>query len=171
MTTIFVVDTSYLTEFANCDGFCVPVAVKEVRKRFARETARGSRFFVPLPCIFELGNHIADVKHNARRTALAEWLVKIVTQSLDERRPFHITPSGNPNDVLPELLKRFATLASKRSVGLVDSFTISEAERLKREYAQMKVRIHIWTNDRPLKDNEPDEESNPYLWKSDGTPA
>ena len=167
MTTIYVVDTSYLLEFANCDGFCVPAAVKEVRRRFKKESDRGARFFVPLPCIFELGNHIAAVKHNARRAVLARWLVETVSTALADGAPFRITPAGKPHEVLPELMKRFAGLAAKRSVGLVDSFTITEAERLKCS----KLRIHIWTNDRALKDHEPDKEPNPYLWKADGSPA
>jgi hypothetical protein len=167
MTTIYVVDTSYLLEYANCDDFCVPTAVKEVRRRFKKESARGARFFVPLPCIFELGNHIADVKHNARRAVLAAWLVETVSASLAGDGPFHITPAGKPSEIFPELMKRFEGLAAKRSVGLVDSFTITEAERLKAR----KLKVHIWTNDRALKDHEPDREPDPYLWKADGSPA
>lgn len=171
MSTIYVVDTSYLLELANCDGRCQPSAVKEVQKRFAIESNRGARFFVPLPCIFELGNHIAGVKNPSRRKHLVDWLVKTVKGSLEKKTPWFITPTKEPETILPTLMDTFSPLAAKRSVGLVDTFTMSEASRLKDSHKAFKSKVHIWTNDRALKDEEPDKEPNPYLWKSDGTPA
>lgn len=169
MTTLYVVDTSYLLEYANCDDFCIPKAVKEVRKRFEREASRGARFFVPLPCIFELGNHIADVKHAKRRAELAGWLLKVVEGSLKNSRPWHITPADQPDKVLPALMELFVPLATKSSIGLVDTFTIAEANRLKKNYPLPKLKVHIWTNDYALKGQEPDKEHDPYRWNSDGT--
>ncbi len=170
MISIYVVDTSYLLELAACDGCSVPAAVKEVRKRFKREAGRRARFYVPLPCIFELGNHIAGVKHDERRKQLAEWLLKTVKTSLKTQAPWHITPTGNPDEILPELMDTFVPLAEKRRIGLVDTFTMSEARRLKAAHAKAKLKVHIWTNDHALKALEPDKEIAPYLWKSDGTP-
>lgn len=169
MISIYVVDTSYLLELADCDGCSVPAAVKEVRKRFKREAGRGARFYVPLPCIFELGNHIAGVKHDRRRKQLADWLLNTVKASLDTQAPWHITPTGKPEEILPELMDAFVSLAEKRRIGLVDTFTIGEARRLKATHANAKLKIHIWTNDHALKASEPDKEPSPYLWKSDGT--
>lgn len=169
-TTIYVLDTSYLIEIADCDGFSQPKAVAEVRKRLKNAAAKGARFFVPLPCLFELGNHIADVKHAVRRHELAQWLLSSVKNSLTKRTPWHITPTGNPESILPSLMDQFVPLAAKRSVGLVDTFTIAEAKRLKASHERTKLKVHIWTNDSDLKEHEPDKEVGAFLWKSDGTP-
>ena len=75
-----------------------------------------------------------------------------------------------PEEVLPSLMKQFVPLAAKRSVGLVDAFTIAEAKRLKASHKQVKPKVHIWTNDSDLKEHEPDKEVGAFLWKSDGTP-
>lgn len=168
-STIYVVDTSYLLELFECEGFCHPKAVIEVRKRFQREASRGARFFVPLPCIFELGNHIADVKHNTKRTKLAQLLLNTVKGSLEKRVPWCITPTGKPEEILPELMDRFVHLAGKRKVGLVDTFTLTEAERLKVRHSGAKSKVHVWTNDSALKDHEPDTEADAFLWKADGS--
>lgn len=167
---IYVIDTSYLCEIAGCDGYSQPDASKEVRKRFKKAMNQGGRFFVPLPCLFELGDHIADVKHEEKRTKLAEWLRETVTQCLEKSKPWTITPAQSPADVLPSLMARFVPLAGKQKIGLVDAFTESEAKRLKANFKDRKGRVHIWTNDAALKKLEPDEETNPYLWKADGTP-
>ena len=168
--TLFVLDTSYLIEIAGCGRDSHPAARKMVLARFKKAAAQGGRFFVPLPCVFELGNHIADVKHEADRLRLAQWLYGTVTSCLENSRPWTITPTQKPEEVLPSLMERFCPLASKQQIGLVDAFTIEEADRLKRNYANIKGRVHIWTNDGPLKKFEPDPEPNPYLWKSDGSP-
>jgi len=166
---IYVLDTSYLIEIANCGRDSSPVASAEVRKRFAKAAADGGRFFVPMPCLFELGDHISDVKHAGQREKLVKWLLDTVNESLEKGRPWQITPSGKPEDVLPPLLERFQPLANRYQVGLVDAFTLEEAIRLKESYSKMKAKVHIWTNDRDLKSNEPDKEADRYLWRSDGT--
>ena len=66
-------------------------------------------------------------------------------------------------------MARFVPLAGKQQIGLVDAFTESEAKRLKAKFKELKSRVHIWTNDPPLKRLEPDTETDPYLWKADGT--
>lgn len=167
--TIYVIDTSYLVEIADCDGRSHPKAVKEIRKRFKREASRSARFFVSLPSVFELGNHIANVKNASRRAKLAEWLLSTVQSSLKDRMPWCITPAGKPEDILPELMDRFVPLAAKRKVGLVDTFTIAEAERLKQRHSGARPKVHIWTNDGNLKDYEPDKEPDAFLWKADGS--
>ena len=69
-----------------------------------------------------------------------------------------------PEEILPNLLARFVPLAAKHGIGLVDAFTLDEANRLKLSLRSHKARIHIWTNDRALKRHEPDKEAHPYLW-------
>jgi hypothetical protein len=117
-----------------------------------------------LPCLFELGDHIADVSHDELRSKLANNLLDTVRTSLLKREPWTITPTKPPEEILPSLLERFVPLASKRGIGLVDTFTLNEAIRLKQKLKEIKARIHIWTNDRELKRFEPDAESNPFHW-------
>ena len=165
---IYVVDTSYLIELAGCGRDSNPEASRRVRELFDTVGKGGGRFFVPLPCLFELGDHIADVGHGENRIQLAAWLQKTVEASLTNRTPWQITPTGKPEEVLPALLERFKGLAGERKLGMVDSFIIHEAERLKGNLTRYKARVHIWTNDRPLKACEPDRDPDPYLWSSDG---
>ncbi len=167
--TIYVLDTSYLLELFACGRDSQPVASREVRKRFKTALGKGGRFFVPLPCLFELGDHIADVRHDAERERLAKLLCTTVADCLSKSNPWTITPTAEPSAVLPPLLERFVPLAAKQSLGLVDAFTADEAARLKKKFADLKSRVHLWTNDRPLKRLEPDKEEDPYLWNADGT--
>lgn len=169
-TALYVVETSYLLEIAGCGRDSHPVARKEVITRFRIASKAGARFFVPLPCLFELGDHIAGVQHNADRLKLAQWLRATVATCLAKSEPWIITPTQSPEAILPQLLDRFVPLASKQKIGLVDAFAAEEAARLKQAYASRKGRVHIWTNDGPLKRLEPDPEPNPYLWRSDGSP-
>lgn len=161
---IYVVDTSYLLELFACGRDSNKEASDGVRKRFKQANAAGGRFFIPLPCLFELGDHIADVGHDELRKTLAEKLVSTVKSSLETQKPWTITPTGAPEVILPKLLERFAPAAAKQKIGLVDTFTWDEAERLKIKLANRKPRVHIWTNDRNLKGKEPDTEPNPFLW-------
>jgi hypothetical protein len=98
------------------------------------------------------------------RAQLATRLVESVRSSLSSRRPWIITPTGLPETILPGLMEKFEPLAAKQKIGLVDTFTFCEALRLKTILEGCKARVHIWTNDRRLKGQEPDAEQNPYFW-------
>ncbi len=148
---IYVVDTSYLIELSGCGRDSNPEACRRVRELFDKVGRSGGRFFVPLPCLFELGDHIADVRHSGERSRLAAWLLQTVNGSLTDRTPWQITPTGKPEEILPMLLERFQGLAVDRMLGMVDSFIVQEAERLKGNFRGYKARVHIWTNDRPPK--------------------
>ena len=161
---VYVIDTSYLVELFGCGRFSNKTASDIVRKRFKEADRAGGRFFVPLPCLFELGDHIADVKHEELRQKLADNLLKTVLDSLKTSDPWTITPTGPPEEILPPLLARFVPLATRQGIGLVDTFTMLEAFRLKEKHKELKSRVHIWTNDRALKRQEPDPEPEPYFW-------
>jgi hypothetical protein len=160
--TIYVFDTSYLIELSDCDA--VPAVRDRIREMVQSAVKEGGRFVVPLPCLFELGDHIADVKHEARRNELANWLLNTVESSLKKELPWIITPAGDPKEILPSVLSRFAENTVKKQIGLVDTFAAAEGERLKIEYERWKPVVHLWTNDRALKALEPDKEANPYFW-------
>lgn len=162
--TLYVIDTSYLIELFKCGRDSNPTASAEVLRRFKQANAGGGRFFVPLPCLFELGDHIADVGHDEVRKRLVDSFVATVRSSLASGKPWTVTPTDAPETVLPKLLERFAPAAAKQKIGLVDAFTWEEAVRLKTKLSELKARVHIWTNDRNLKGKEPDTEANAYLW-------
>ena len=161
---LYVVDTSYLWELVKCGRETESPASKKVRALFKRELAAHARLYVPLPCLFELGNHISMVKHAARRKDLADWLFNRVAESLVESVPWIITPTGDPKAILPELLQAFRGQGGKKWFGMVDLFAASAASRLKKDYSDRKAKVHIWTNDRALKGQEPDHEANPFHW-------
>lgn len=161
---VYVIDTSYLVELFGCGRSSNRTASAAVRGRFQAANRGGGRFFVPLPCLFELGDHIADVAHDELRQQLADRLLNTVRDSLNTSRPWTITPTGPPEEILPSLLARFVPLAANQRIGLVDTFTLNEALRLKEKLEGYKARIHIWTNDRNLKGHEPDAEVEPFLW-------
>ena len=104
------------------------------------------------------------VKHEARRKELADWFFKSVAGSLEEGVPWIITPTGDPKAILPELLHAFRSQGLKKWFGMVDLFAASEAARLKKDRSDRKARVHIWTNDRALKGQEPDCEPKPFFW-------
>lgn len=163
-TRIIILDTSYLIELVGCGRDSNPAASKTVKSMFKSANRKRARFFVPLPVLFELGDHIADVAHHQRRSELTSWLVGTVGSCIAKSLPFTITPADNPGEILPKLMARFKTDCPKVGTGLVDCFTAMEAHRLKSRIHAIKPTVHIWTNDRPLKSREPDPESNPFLW-------
>lgn len=174
MVTIcrFVLDTSYLLELFAVDGYSGSESVKEVRARVAKSIEAGSEMFVPMPVLFELANHIADVKHADHRKKLVEHMHRAVTSSIKEGAPWIITPPGN-SDSLQELMEvlhgitsRFATEFAQQKLGLTDTAVIMEAERLKKSYPSSRLKnylVHIWTRHAALKAYEPDVEPNPFI--------
>src|SRR5208283_191140 len=113
---VYVIDTSYLVELFGCGRYSNKTASESVRERFKAANKAGGRFFVPLPCLFELGDHIADVGHDELRQKLADNLLKTVRSSLSTHEPWTITPTGPPEDILPSLLDRFVPLATKEKI-------------------------------------------------------
>ncbi|MDM8549109.1 hypothetical protein QUF72_03480 [Desulfobacterales bacterium HSG2] len=168
---IYVVDTSYLLELFKVDGNYTKSSAEEIKKRFLQAGEAGDLVFVPLPCIYELGNHIADVRDGTRRRELAyEKVLPIVKQCINDNMPWTITPATGIKR-LSELWDKFANEYihyTKRddncgSIGLVDAAIIYEAKRLKEEYKKRISKVHIWTKDTILKPHEPDEEPNPFV--------
>lgn len=165
--TVYVVDTSYLLELFKVDGCYSDLAAEEVKKRFQKAWKSKVDLFVPLPCMYELGNHIADVRDATRRRDLANAVLEAI-----EKRIWTITPAAGVEE-LHALWSAFSknyiyhTKPKKSgSIGLVDAATVHEARRLKDEYPECPVKVHIWTKDQTLKSNDPDKEPNPFVLES-----
>lgn len=162
-----VLDTSYLLELYGVPGFSDVAAKVEIRSRFAAANREGVIFFVPLPCLLELANHVADCRGGALREKLLRLLADDVRTSRSGKGPWTVTPADldvldQLVDSLPDELAR--TGRKQRGFGLTDAYTAHEAARLKqRERDRGTGRcIHIWTRDRALKAREPDPEGNPF---------
>jgi hypothetical protein len=158
---IIVLNTSYLLELFAVPGHSTEHGKPAVRARFADATDRGDMLFVPAPCLFELGNHIANVSTGSLRKTLAEALLEAVERSLEGGGPWVIIPAV-PREVLPELCRLFKGEFVSQGIGITDTSVIYEARRLKKNYRETS-RVHIWTKDRRLKSYEPDKERDPYV--------
>ena len=161
---IYVVDTSYLLELLSVPKFSTENAIKEVKRRFKAAAEQGALFFVPLPCVFEVGNHIVDVGDDYKRVDLAKRFANTVADCVETRSPWTISPSIEQQD-LPALFKAYADDYAKQKIGLTDACTIAEAKRLKAKYsASLGYLVHIWSKDQALKAREPDPEPNPFVF-------
>lgn len=155
---VFIIDTSYLLELFGIPGHSTPEAVSLIEKRYDQALRDKHRLVVPQPCIFELGNHLAQVKNGYYRKQLANILLNVIEESVVTEKPWTITPVGGV-EFLPTLFKEFTQNYVVQSVGLVDTFIIQEAKRLK----SSQTLVHIWTKDWALKANEPDREEEAFL--------
>ena len=160
-TAVFVVDTSYLLELFRVPSRSNKNANEEIKKRFEKEEENDSRFYVPLACVYELANHIANVRNGNLRKKLAGNLNIIVRSSVEEGTPWIITPATDLKE-LPILFKRYADEYVIQKISLTDTSVVLEANRLKKKYSDSGYTVHIWTKDNRLKAFEPDIEINPF---------
>lgn len=121
--------------------------------------------YVPIPCLFELGNHISHVDAGRTRRELAQKLSQSVLSSIDKSIPWTIVPAPGI-ELLTQLQVSctvFAQRLATQRVALTDSFVAQEALRLKSKYSGQPYEVHIWTKDQTLKRLEPDPEANPFV--------
>jgi len=152
---LIVVDTGYWLELFKVPHHFTKHNHEKIKSRFEKAFNEKARLFLPLPCLYELGNHIAQVKDGNKRKELADKLFHAV---FDDDTFLTITPA-NPVEELREFLQKFKEEYVVQEIGLVDTFIIHEAKRLKKS----TNRVHIWTTDRHVKAHEPDAEVNPFL--------
>ncbi|ACL01824.1 hypothetical protein Dalk_0114 [Desulfatibacillum aliphaticivorans] len=157
----YVVDTNYLCELFKVGGKCSYAGHAEVKSRFKKGVQAKARFYVPLPCIFELGNHIAQISKGDSRKKIAKALCAVVKTSIEGNGPWIIKPSEDIHNTISRLCDVFSQDFVQQQIGLTDSFAISEASHLKKKYKN-DYKVHIWTTDSSLKSREPDKEPNPY---------
>lgn len=163
--SVFIVDTSYLTELLKVPGFSDDAASKKIWNRYEKAVKNDSRIFVTLPCIFELANHIAGVNDGNRRRELGNKFFEIIRSCITEDIPWIIIP---PCDM--EVLTQFSRLCEVfageyilQGIGLTDTNIIQESKRLKKKYSTLGYNVYIWTKDENLKAHEPDPEIDPFL--------
>lgn len=174
---LFVLDTSYLLEFFQVPNCSDKAAYKPIEQRIEVAVTNKEQMFLPLPVLFELGNHIADIKSNfALRKELANKLFDMVKSSIDNETPFIITPLVGELESIKELLAALGKvsegfkshIAGARHLGLTDTVVMMEAARLKAKFQPQsstlkKYEVHIWTRHQELKAHEPDKEAHPFV--------
>ncbi len=161
---VYFVDTSYLLELYAVPGFSDALAKEPVRSRFNGAWNRGDRIFLPLGCLLELGNHIANINNLADREKWAGFLQDLVTEALDplaKQRRFVLVEAPSLEE-LQVLVASWKTRHVTAPRGLVDAATAEKARAFKRERAVGNP-VHIWTRDRKLKGVEPDPEPDPFV--------
>lgn len=169
---LIVVDTSYLLELFKVPDCSSERAYGPICQRFENARQITDQLQVPLPVLFELGNHVADVKNGESRKRLAVQLVDAVDVWLTGETPLTIVSSMNDartvqdfRDAVTGLTQEFRTLAPDRQ-GLTNAAIALEAKRLRDKHKNSSLKtylVHIWTTDKKLKALEPDAEANAFV--------
>lgn len=166
--TFVVLDTSYLLEFYGVDGFTDPEHRVAIRQRMGEAAEAGHTFVVPQGVVYEVGNHIADVRHFERRVALAQQFSAEVRLALlqDPERPFDVRPGIAHEDLvtfiagwLGELARGSVERKPKGDIGLTDWSTVAIARQIKHD--NPKARVEIWAKDHALRRRSPDQDPRP----------
>ncbi len=163
-TRIIVLDTEYLLELFGVPGHSNRSSMERVENKFKEAVREGHLLFVPMPCLFELGNHVAQVEDGTIRRKRAQDVEKMVKSSLQQSTPWTIVPTKEIglHDQLLRSLRRFAREFAGQGIGLTDTFVAEEAKRLREKYPGGSYSVHIWTTDTALKAREPDKEADPF---------
>ncbi len=169
---LIVVDTSYLLELFQVPDCSSMQAYDHIFQRFANARHVTDQLHVPLPVLFELGNHVADVKNGQERRRLASLLVETVDTWLSGDTPVTIVSSMNDfgtvqdfRDAVTGLTQGFHVLAPDRH-GLTNAAIALEAKRLRDRHKNSSLKtyaVHIWTTDQKLKALEPDVEVDAFV--------
>jgi hypothetical protein len=173
MTAEFVVlDTSYLLELLKVPGFWNQDDHNEIHSRILRATQTGVTLLVAPGVVFEVADHIADVRHERDRKELAEKWKGLVTAGLESSSSHLFTVFQSfENDGLDNYVTEWCEIVAnsrsqdkdKGDIGLTDWGTVVVAKLQKKRISTAQVQI--WTKDRRLKRHEPDHEPNPFLGK------
>jgi hypothetical protein len=157
-----VVDTSYLLELYRVPGCFAPQAAEAIASKWLDAMSRKDRFYVPVPVLHEVGNHIAQCADGNDRRRFGEKLRDDIENSLRAATPWVITPAVEKDSLRAFSWTWVDEFVSER-IGLTDAAIIHEARRLKREYEKQRAPVHIWTRDATLKAHEPDREPEPFV--------
>ena len=162
ITLVYVIDTGYLLELFSVPGASSATAIKEIKRRYEKAIKNNSRFYVPFPCICEVGNRITRIGNGRVQRKLALNLCETVKSSFDNGVPWIITPFKlSPS--IDVVCKAYAKSYAVQSIGLTDTVVIEEAKRLKKKYSGLRFKVHIWTKDKEVKALEPEHERNCFL--------
>lgn len=170
MSKIVLLDTSFFLEL-----FLVPLDSVERKHEqavelFDRAIDESYHLYCTLGVLYEVANHIVDIKNAEAQARIAMIYKEMVVLSWNTNSPFTIVPSSNSNEVLaqfaslPDLCQKYSESLRQR-LSLVDCTIAEAAEKIKSNYLSRSRRwpAHIWTTHGELKALEPDRFEHPYF--------
>ena len=163
MSVIYVVDTSYLLELYRVPGFSTPTHYPNVVAKVSSAVSSGGLLFLPLPCVIEFANHLADSSNKQRALEIGRSFGAEIALSLRNSGPWRVAPVREDLSLFHTTLTTFLGHHLLSGVGLCDVLTIDLARRLAADYQSLGYQVHIFTLDRALKAHEPNPEINPYV--------
>lgn len=159
-----VIDTGYLVELFKVPKHSNETNATEIENRFKLANDNKSRL-IPIPVLFELGNHIAYVDDGNQRYRLTNQFVETIRIALEPSTAFlNIIPCeafAVAKELSDSLMNfcNFAEMYMQQGLSLTDSAVALEARNLKTSINT----VHIWTLDKALKALEPDTEPEPFI--------
>ena len=163
MAKIIVLDTSFLIELFGVPVDSEPEDHDLACVCFEEIIKKNYDIYVPLGVVYELANHIVDIKNPVVRNELAEKFTGIMLSAWHEDIPFTIIPSADGADLKMsefDLLRLCDVYSAHLDEGLslTDCTIIEAASTLKQNYKQRdkKWLSHILTKHKILKSYEPD---------------
>jgi hypothetical protein len=161
---LIVVDTSYWVELLKIPRHYTETKHLAIKEKFTWAIEQNATLYFPLPCVYELANHIAHVQDGTERRNLAEQLYQIVKdETVTARRlplPIVITTAGVV-DELSVFIERFKDEYVTQGISLADAAVIDMAEHLKNP-KNPNNQVYIWTLDISIKARESDKEPDPF---------
>ena len=151
---LIVVDTSYWVELFKIPRHSSEAKHLAIKKKFACAIEQNATLYFPLPCVYELANHIAHVRDGTARKNLAEQLYQTVTNN-----PSILVTPACAVDELSKFIESFKKEYVTEGIGLADAAVIDAAWHLKNPNNQ----VHIWTLETAIKAREPDTEPAPFV--------
>jgi len=151
---LIVVDTGYWVELFKIPRHYSEAKHLAIKKKFAWAISQKATLYFPLPCVYELANHIAHVRDGTARKNLAEQLYQTVTNN-----PSILVTPACAVDELSKFIESFKKEYVTEGIGLADAAVIDAAWHLKNPNNQ----VHIWTLETAIKAREPDTEPAPFV--------
>lgn len=170
MSKIILLDACFLIEFLAIPVDSDPDKHAKAVELISESIERGYDLFCTVGVLYEVANHIVDIKSNDIQRAIAIKFQSMVLSAWGEGMPFSIVPGPAKTDLLtefaelPDLCKRYATSLRQR-LSLVDCAVVDVAHALKASY-QSRARqwpAHIWTMHAQLKALAPDSHEHEYF--------
>lgn len=170
MSKIILLDTSYLLELFRVPHDSVEGYHISAKALMVQAIEQGYDLYCTLGVLYEVANHIVDVKNVEVQRRLATEFQEMVTLAWAENSPFSIVPNSSSAEILeefsslPDLCVKYKETL-RQGLSLVDCTIVEVASKIKANYLARKRRwdAHIWTRHGELKALEPDRFQHPHF--------
>ncbi|WP_141251003.1 type II toxin-antitoxin system VapC family toxin [Pseudomonas aeruginosa] len=170
MAKIIVLDSSFLIELFALPGDSTAEKHQAAASLFKQAINNSYDIFCPLSVLYEVANHIADIKNAKAQMEIAKKFKETVISAHQEGVPFAVIPNGKTGDNFKELAELPSLCAEyqehlRQGLGLTDCTIIDVAKAIKANYhhRQKNWNAHIWTLHKALKALEPDRFEHKYF--------